>query len=187
MIEDIIGDSERQDGDNFAEGIALEGTVHDVVLRRVTMMNSHDSIHEYWNGDGFVTEGRVYNVLFEDTVASGSTDSGYDLKSSATTLLRARAEDNARNFKIWGDSIILNCVSRNPHKRGGNGKQNHFWVGKDANVRVTGCQIEDSDTITTAFEVHGQIVVQNSTVTISPSARLSLIGDSGSLDIVPGK
>ena len=58
LMEDVLGDSERQDGDNFAIGIALEDTVHDVVLRHVTMMNSHDSTNEYWNGDGFTTERR---------------------------------------------------------------------------------------------------------------------------------
>src|SRR5262249_29716929 len=62
LLEDVIGDSERQDGDDFAEGVALEGTVHDVVLRRVTMRNSHDTLHEYWNGDGFTTEANVSRI-----------------------------------------------------------------------------------------------------------------------------
>jgi hypothetical protein len=88
----VYGDSERQDGDNFAIGVALSGTVHNVVLRRVAMMNSHDSSEEYWNGDGFATERGVYNIRFEDTHASGSTDSGYDLKSTDTVLHRVRAE-----------------------------------------------------------------------------------------------
>jgi hypothetical protein len=185
LIEDVIGDSERQDGDNFAEGIALEGMVHDAVIRRVTMMNSHDSTHEYWNGDGFVTEREVSNVLFEDTVASGSTDAGYDLKSSATTLLRSRAEDNKRNFKIWGNVVVVDCVSRNPHKRGGTGPQSHFWFGTGAEARVSGCQVDDSHPDTIAFEVEqdARVVIQNPTITINPSARMSHINDGGSLDI----
>jgi hypothetical protein len=186
IMEDVMGDSERQDGDNFAIGVALQDRVHDVVLRRVTMMNSHDSTHEYWNGDGFTTERNVRNIRFEDTVASGSTDGGYDLKSSGTTLLRVRAEDNMRNFRIWGDSTISDCVSRNPRKRGGTGKQNHFWVAKGAKTHVTGCHIEDQDDRTTVFEVdkQGEITVRNSTIKTNPNARLSLIRDGGSLDIV---
>jgi hypothetical protein len=186
IMEDVIGDSERQDGDDFAIGVALQDSVHDVVLRRVTMMNSHDSTHKYWNGDGFTTERSVRSIHFEDTVASGSTDGGYDLKSSETTLLRARAEDNMRNFRIWGDSTIADCVSRNPRKRGGTGKQNHIWVAKGARAHITGCHIEDEDDRTTVFEVErqGVITVRNSIIKTNPSARMSLVQDGGSLDIV---
>jgi hypothetical protein len=150
------------------------------------MMNSHDSTHEYWNGDGFTTEQNVRNIRFEDTLASGSTDGGYDLKSSETTLLRTRAEDNMRNFRIWGESTIEDCVSSNPRKRGGNGKQNHIWVAKGAKVHVTGCRIEDSDDSTTVFEVDrsGEITVRNSIITKNPDARMSLVHEGGSLEIV---
>jgi hypothetical protein len=186
LIEDVVGDSERQDGDDFAIGVALQDSVHDVVLRRVTMMNSHDSTHEYWNGDGFTAEKNVRNVRFEDTLASGSTDGGYDLKSSETTLLRARAEDNMRNFRIWGESTIKDCVSSNPRKRGGSGKQNHIWVAKGAKVDVTECRIEDSDDRTTVFEVDrsGEITVRDSIITKNPDAQMSVVHDGGSLEIV---
>lgn len=186
LIEDVIGDSERQDGDDFAIGVALQDSVHDVVLRRVTMMNNHDSTHEYWNGDGFTTEKNVRNIRFEDTLASGSTDGGYDLKSSETTLLRARAEDNMRNFRIWGESTIEDCVSSNPRKRGGSGKQNHIWVAKGAKVDVTGCRIEDSNDRTTVFEVDrsGEITVRDSIITKNPDARMSLVHDGGSLEFI---
>lgn len=185
VIEDVLGDSERQDGDNFAIGIALQDSVHDVVLRRVTMMNSHDTTQEYWNGDGFATEQSVRRIRFEDTLASGSTDGGYDLKSSGTALLRARAEDNMRNFRIWGESTLAECVSRNPRKRGGTGKQNHIWVAKGAVAHVAGCLIEDSDSRTTVFEVRegGVLSVHDTTITTSPGARFSLIHDGGLLDI----
>jgi hypothetical protein len=184
-IEDVTGDSERQDRDNFAIGVSLDGTVHNVVLRRVTMMNNQDTTHEYWNGDGFATERGVYNVRFEDTFASGSTDAGYDLKSSQTDLLRARAEDNKRNFRIWGEATITDCVSRNPHKRGGTGSQNHFWVAKRAKVHIKGCRVEDMDSATVAFEIapQGEGIVQNSLIKISPEARLSAPQDGGSLSI----
>ena len=189
IMEDVIGDSERQDGDNFAIGVALEDTVHDVVLRHVTMMNSHDSTNEYWNGDGFTTERKVRNVSFEDTVASGSTDGGYDLKSSATTLRRPIADDNKRNYRIWGDATIVECVSRSPHKRGGSGLQNHFWIAKGARADVSGCQIEDRDERTTAFEVEpgGSLVVQNSSIKTNPTGRLSLVREGGHLQITSGQ
>ncbi len=187
VIEDVLGDSERQDGDNFAIGIALEDTVHDVALRRVEMMNSHDSTNEYWNGDGFTTERGVRNVSFEDTTASGSTDGGYDLKSSATTLRRPIAGDNKRNYRIWGDAAIIDCVSRDPHKRGGSGSQNHFWIAKGARADVSGCEIEDSDERTTAFEIEpgGSLTVQNSS--IKTNGKASLVREGGRLEITPSQ
>jgi hypothetical protein len=91
-----------------------------------------------------------------------------------------------RNFRIWGDSTIADCVSRNPRKRGGTGKQNHIWVAKGARAHVTGCHIEDEDDRTTVFEVErqGVITVRNSIIKTNPSARMSLVQDGGSLDIV---
>jgi hypothetical protein len=150
------------------------------------MMNSYDSTHEYWNGDGFTTERHVYNVQFEDSVASGSTDAGYDLKSIQTSLLRAHAEDNKRNFRIWGNSTIKDCVSRDPHKRGGRGAQNHFWIADGATAQIVGCQIEDTDSTTTVFEIghRGELIVQDTRINTNPSARFSSVRNGGSLEII---
>jgi hypothetical protein len=191
LIENVNGDGEARTGEQYVFGVSFADTAHDVVLRKVTMANNygHGGADFYWNGDGFTTERGNYNFYFEDTVASGSTDGGYDLKSSETSLLRARAEGNSRNFRIWGDSTIADCVSLNPRKRGGSGKQNHFWVASGAKARVTGCQIEDRDSATTVFEVgqKGEIIVRDSLVATNPGARLSLIDAGGSLDIVTTK
>ncbi|WP_162820474.1 hypothetical protein [Microvirga calopogonii] len=184
IIEDVMGDSERQDGDDFAIGVALQGSVKNVLLRRVTMMNSQDTTHGYWNGDGFATERHVSGVRFEDTVAAGSTDGGYDIKSSETILMRTRAEDNMRNYRIWGNVKVVDCISRDPNKRGGNGKQNHFWVAKDARVEISGCRIEGGDARTIAFQIEskGEVIVRDSEISIGPDARMSLIETGGSLD-----
>ncbi|MGH8958152.1 MAG: hypothetical protein ACRDVK_05710, partial [Acidimicrobiia bacterium] len=61
-LAEIIGDSQRQDGDNFAIGIHLVDSVHDVSIERVSMDNARDTIHEYWNGDGFAAEENVYQL-----------------------------------------------------------------------------------------------------------------------------
>jgi hypothetical protein len=184
IVEDVFGDSERQDGDDFAIGIALQGMVRNVVFRRVTMMNSQDTTHDYWNGDGFATERQVSNVTFEDTVAAGSTDGGYDIKSSETVLVRTKAEDNMRNYRIWSDAKIIGCLSRDPNKRGGNGKQNHFWVARGARAEISGCRIEGGDARTIAFQIEqqGEAIVRDSTISISPDARVSLIETGGTLD-----
>ncbi|MGO4526455.1 hypothetical protein AB4097_16525 [Microvirga sp. 2MCAF35] len=184
VMEDVLGDSQRQDGDDFAIGVALQGNVRNVLLRRVTMMNSQDTTHGYWNGDGFATERHVSGVKLEDTVASGSTDGGYDIKSSETILMRTKAEDNMRNYRIWSDVKVDDCLSLNPNKRGGNGKQNHFWVAKGARVEIAGCRIEGGDQRTIAFQIEakGEAVVRDTEINIGPGARMSLIENGGTLD-----
>ena len=139
LIEDVYGDSQGQDGDNFAMGIQLSGTVHDVVHRDVTMKNAtqRGSSSDYWNGDGFVTDWGTYNITYEDTFASGNTDGGYDLKSSNTTLIRARAADNKRNFRIWRDATLIDIKSDEPYSRGGAGTTAHIHVlGDEGNATI---------------------------------------------------
>ncbi len=184
VLEDILGDSERQDRDNFAEGVALDGTVHDVLLRRVTMRNSQDTLHKYWNGDGFSDEKDTYRIRFEDTMASGNTDGGYDLKSNETVLLRARAEDNKHNFKMWGKNVMIDgCVGRGPHRRGGTGVQDQMEILKGADVTVTRCELSDSDPMTTVFHVEtdARLTVENTSVSKHPTAARSLVEEGGTL------
>jgi hypothetical protein len=153
LIQDVRADSERQDGDEFAMGVHITGTAHDIVLRRVTMENATDTTGgKYWNGDGFATEKGVYNVLFEDTIARGNTDAGYDLKSKSTTLVRTLAEDNSRNYRIWGDTTMIDVVGLNPDKRGGplNG-QNQIHIIKGASLTIEGGYFADAGSGTRVF------------------------------------
>ncbi len=154
LVEDVTADAQRQDRDDFAMGVHLKEAVRDVTLRRVRMRRSHDTLHDYWNGDGFATERGVRDIRFEDTLATGSTDAGYDLKSSETTLVRARAEDNKRNFRFWGvDVRVQECVGRDPHKRGGEGSQAQVWLGKGARVDMTDCTFRDNSPRTVVFDL----------------------------------
>lgn len=139
LIEDVHADSEGQgDSSGFAIGVHIDGSAHDIVMRRVTMRNATDATGQtFWNGDGFATEGGVYNVLFEDTVSSGNTDAGYDIKSSTTTIRGAIAEDNARNYRAWAKDLVLeDVVSVDPLLRGGNSSAAHFWFAKGAQATV---------------------------------------------------
>jgi len=152
LLEDVTGDSQQQDGDDFAIGVHLEDEVHGVVLRRVSMANMRDSLHTYWNGDGFATERGVSDITFEDTTSSGNTDAGYDLKSTKTTLVNAVATGNKRNFRLWADDVVLrNCTGTDPVKRGGSSSQAQVWLGKDARARLEGCTLTDDDPATVVF------------------------------------
>ena len=167
VIRDVYGDSERQDGDNFAMGVHLDDTVHDVRLERVTMRNSHDSRGpgEYWNGDGFVTERGTHHISFRDTLATGSTDGGYDLKSTATTLVRARARGNKRNIRIWGDATVFGCTAAEPRNRGGTGGRANVWVGSGAHLKLIGCALSDASS-------------RSRLLTVEEGGRVTVVGDA---------
>jgi hypothetical protein len=137
VIEDVFGDSEKQAHDNFAIGVALDGTVHGVVIRRTTMGNAYNDKGEYWNGDGFTTERGVHDVRFENTRSFGNTDAGYDLKSRDTVLIGAVAEKNKRNFRIWSDSVtIKDSTGDGPVKAGGSGSAAQVWLADGAKATI---------------------------------------------------
>jgi hypothetical protein len=154
LIEDVYGDSEKQSHDNFAMGVHLDGTVHDVVIRRTTMGNAYNSTSDYWNGDGFATERGVYNVRFESTRAFNNTDAGYDLKSSNTYLFDAYSANNKRNYRFWSDSITLeNSIGDDPDKQGGSGSEAQVWLADGAKATIINSQFTHTDNGATVFSL----------------------------------
>jgi hypothetical protein len=147
VIRDMVGDSQQQDGDEFAIGVHLGDRVHDVLFERVVMRNSLDtgSESDYWNGDGFATERNTHHITFRDTRATGNSDAGYDLKGTATTLVRALAAGNKRNFRFWGTARASDCVARDPVKLGGTGSRANVWAADGAQVRLVGCSFGGGD------------------------------------------
>jgi hypothetical protein len=153
LIEDVEGDSEAQDGDDFCMGVVVDGTAHAGTLRRVTMRRSTDTLREYWNGDGFATEEETYDLTFIDCVAEDCTDGGFDLKTRGARLIGCVAERNKRNFRLWGkDTTLENCVSRDPTIRGGSGGQNHVWMAETAVAEIRGGRFTDASPKTVLFE-----------------------------------
>ena len=183
-IRNVVGDSQRQDRDRFAIGVHLIGTVHNVLLHRVTMRNSHDTVTgPYWNGDGFAAERGTYNLQFVETVAAGNTDAGYDLKSTKTTLLRTVASDNKRNYRFFAQANLIDSVGRNPHKRGGTGSQAQVWAGSNARVRVTDSTFTDrrSNTFVFAVEARAAMTTKNVKVTKARTARTAVVEKNAQL------
>jgi Ca2+-binding RTX toxin-like protein len=155
LIENTTGSGSAITPEKYVAGLYLNHTVHDVVVKNVTMSNSYarGSSTDYWNGDGFLTEGGTYNIRFENTVASGNTDAGYDLKSSNTVLVNAVADSNTRGYKLWSKSISLeNSQSLNPKYFGGSASKNHIFLSDGAHVKMTGGTILSTDN-TTVFDL----------------------------------
>lgn len=156
MVRDCVGDSQFQDGDNFASGCVLDGSFggfnidgtpngcHDWQFIRCTMGNIRDTVNSYQNGDGFATEGQDYNVYFEDCHSHHNTDGGYDTKSANTRFVRCKAEACKRSWRTWGDSICIDCVSIAPTKLGGIGACYHFSAFHKGYLRVYGGSISQS-------------------------------------------
>ncbi len=178
LIENVVGDSERQAGGQYIFGVAITDTAHDIVLRNVEMKNNfgRGPAGTYWNGDGFATERGVYNVLLENTKASGNTDAGYDLKSSNTVLKNAVADGNDRNFRVWSNSItMIDCVSLNPTHWGGIGSVSHIHLAKNAAVTIDNLRVSDAGPARTLFDLAdggAKVTLRN---TILPSAYTNLI------------
>ncbi|HEY9217663.1 MAG TPA: calcium-binding protein [Phenylobacterium sp.] len=189
LIEDVVGDSQGQAGDNFAMGLLFDGTVHDAVVRHVSMNNSVDTLNAYWNGDGFVTERGVYNVQFIDTVAAGNTDGGYDLKSRSTSLDGAYAEGNKRNFRFWSDdTVMVDSTGKDPNLYGGTGTQAQVWVADGGKVTIVNSTFTDSSPDTIVYDataVGSMIVSIGDTVAISPGARLQVAGQGAVVSLQP--
>jgi hypothetical protein len=178
VIQNVIGNSQRQDGDRFAMGIHLDDTVHNVLLTRVTMRNSRaTNTGPYWNGDGFVAEGDTYNLRFVRTVATGSTDSGYDLKGDAIKVTRAVARDNKRNYRFWGQAELVNSIGRDPRSRGGIGSQAQVWAGGNARVSVSNSTFTDerSNTFVVHVESHADVTLEKVKIKKARAARGAVV------------
>jgi hypothetical protein len=173
VVENVRGDSARQDDDGFTMGVHLGGTVHDVAFRKVTMENATGDrgTGAYWNGDGFAAERDTYNLTFTDTVARGNTDGGYDIKASHVTFIRALAEDNARNFRIWGTDVkIIDSTGLNPHTRGGTSSQAQLWVDATGSVSVINSNFSDAGSKTKVIDNSGQVTLVGTSIAQAATA-----------------
>jgi hypothetical protein len=138
LLEDITLNSGRQDGHNFATGVECNETAHEIIMRRVTVTNCHDTRgsnpDKFWNADGFASERGNYTIYREDCTSSGHTDAGYDDKATDVTNVNCVASSNKVNYKFWGPSTTnINCRAFDPKSRGGVGPQMQYYLyGGDA-------------------------------------------------------
>jgi len=163
LLEDIVLNSGRQDGHNFATGVECNETAHNITMRRVTATNCHDTRNsnpdKFWNADGFASERGNYAIYREDCTSAGNTDAGYDDKGSDVTNVNCTASGNKVNYKFWGPSTSnINCRARNPKSRGGVGAQMQYYVyggfARDvsgADVLIQGGIVSDNDPNTNVF------------------------------------
>ena len=163
LLEDIVLNSGRQDGHNFATGVECNETAHDITMRRVTATNCHDTRNsnpdKFWNADGFASERGNYAIYRENCTSSGNTDAGYDDKAADVVNVNCTASGNKVNFKFWGPSTTnIHCRALDPKSRGGVGAQMQYYVyggsARDvsgADVLIQGGIVSDNDPNTNVF------------------------------------
>lgn len=139
-------------GGDIPVGCALEDGASRITYRRC-VMEGFQQLHagHYWNGDGFSDEMVNANIRYENCEARGSTDGGFDCKSTDVVLENCLAEDNKRNFRIWGGRATLTgCTSRAPNFRG-HGEESadacHIWIGgaEPALIQLNDFTVVDND------------------------------------------
>nr|MCU0730870.1 hypothetical protein [Hyphomonas sp.] len=192
VIRNVYGDSERQDKDNFAQGVHLTENVHNVLIENTTMRNSHSSLGAYWNGDGFVTEKGVSNVRFINTVATGSTDAGYDLKSTDTVLIGAYAADNKRNYRIWSDEVtIIDSISVDAFNRQTGGGGAHVWVSDNRVANLVNFSVYENNPRSIVFQADGRgsrVLLDGVDIYTVPAVRvIGTVNPAGFLTEVDGR
>lgn len=164
LIEDVRGDSRFQDGDNFAIGVHITGTAHDVTIDRVAMRNALDTVNDYRNGDGFATERGTYDITLRDVIATGNSDGGLDLKSDNIAVDGAIVSGNGRNIRLWGTGAQLsNIVSLDAGAPLAGGNREHIWLAEGANATIDGALFSDpgSPTLFNLAERNGALTVRD--------------------------
>lgn len=181
-VSNVSGDVAGQTFDDFAMGVHLDGTVHNVVFSKVTMLNNQNFMRDYWNGDGFATEGGTHHITFIDTVAKGSTDGGYDLKSDYTTMVRTLAADNGRNYRIWGNNnTMTDSVGLDPHGRKEGGANSQVWIKGGADITIKNSAFVDSGWDTKVFNFDDPATITLDGVTVQHATNAILKAAMGTL------
>jgi hypothetical protein len=186
LLQDVTGDSQRQDGDDFAIGVHLDDTAHDVSLRRVTMRNAQDTRDpgDYWNGDGFATERGNHDIRFETAEATGNSDAGFDIKSTRTVLTDVRSADNKRNFRFWAaDTRCERCTATAPVRRGGSGIAAQVQLNPDARVTLVDTTLQGTTAPAAVYELDAGAVLTRERVAVMGSVdpRQDAIGKGAKL------
>ncbi|EMD84336.1 hypothetical protein C725_0266 [Pacificimonas flava] len=168
---------DAQDTDYPAGIILNSGT--DILIRdgRLSGFRSPTAKGDYPQGDGVSAERGVSKLTITGVSASGNADGGYDLKSSETRLDDLRAEDNYRNYRLWGSVEAGRLESRNP--RGA-----HLWAGKGADIRIAEFVVS-SDTDAPILQIDGAKRVQIDHCVLSvPEGTSTVSGNASNAELI---
>jgi hypothetical protein len=162
-LADCVFDSGRQDGDNFAQGLQVEETAHNIVVSRCTFKGCHDTVNAYANGDGISAEATTYNLAVYDSTFEGNTDGGVDIKCATGSVWfeRCTFTGNKRNIRVWQRTnatpmFFVDCTSASPYERAGtSGNPCHVFLTGGTTSGDPGAIITLTRPILTGFVTQG--------------------------------
>lgn len=192
---DVFMDSVTVDGfghidDGFEAGFVASDTAHRFIYRlclaKRFQVPDTTAADVYWNGDGFSTERGNDSFVFDRCYAADNTDGGFDCKGTNHYFFNCTAERNKNNWRMWGDAINLNPISRNPLKRGGTGAQSHFNVPQDTtpNVHIFGATVIDNvptGVDSAVYHVQDSTLIASTGNSITTTGTLELVEGTGSI------
>ncbi|MBI5425771.1 MAG: hypothetical protein HZA32_16975 [Opitutae bacterium] len=107
-------------------------SIHDLRFTDCVARNNRfapQSSGDYWNGDGYSTERGVYNVTYSRCVSIDNHDGGWDDKAVNVIYENCIAIGNKRGFRNWANGTLINCLSVDNVKWGGNSNSLGAWFG----------------------------------------------------------
>lgn len=141
--EDLWFDSARQSRDNYARCFSIDqsNTVgiecHTMTFTRCIAANTYDGLGSgYWQGDGWISEGRVHDLDWIDCLSFGHSDGAWDCKSDNCTWTRCVAMSSKKLYKNWGPGgVTTDCIAHDTKNWGGSGG---FWMFDNPGNATTG-------------------------------------------------
>lgn len=124
LVENVVARAIGEPFKDFPVGFALSDELAtDIVFRNCVasgfaLLTTKPG--QYQNGDGFSTEGNNDAIHFLDCTATDNADGGFDLKNTGLVMERCISERNGKNYRLWGNGELVDCVSADPHTA-------HMW------------------------------------------------------------
>jgi len=146
----------------FGIGDATKTVDSDILLENCVARNAYDDAGEkYWNADGFCAEANTQRITWKNCQAFDCTDGGWDFKTRDAVLENCAAFRNKRNFRVWGNAELRNCIGGYAHKRGGSGTEAGLHVcGNGGKVKAVNCTFI-GNAIAVDADQKGEAILEN--------------------------
>lgn len=160
--------------------------IHDIRLIECSARNNRfiQSSSDYWNGDGFSSERGVYNVTYSRCISMDNHDGGFDDKATNTVYENCIALGNKRGFRIWSAATLINCLSVNNTKWGGNSNSLGLWAGSsEAVVNIYRSTFNNNDNVQILNEGATSITAYDSILSVDANGSTTAVLTSGTVGL----
>lgn len=157
-----------------------KGTVDsDITFDNCIARNAYDDAGDkYWNADGFCAEGNTENITWTNCKAFDCTDGGWDIKTKNAVLKECVSFRNKRNFRIWGNARLENCIGGYALKRGGSGTEAglHVCGNGGGKARAVNCTFV-GNAIAVDADQKGEALLESCTIAPTKAEAVSFTAE----------